>query len=282
VNHRSGGETCSKVAERSSAWYRKSDGQESPCTGPEGLRVVQTTLVKAPRRYGDLIARAVRICYAADVMDMNGHVSTRDSDDPNVMWINSRKASRSTLTAADVGPLDITTGLRIGEGDEPPSEYHIHTEIYKRRPEIRSIVHSHPEHILALSIVGQPLRHVTCVNPFLPAAGAPTFDSSVLINTQARGGAVAEQLGSANAIVLRQHGTVVCGVSLEEAVVRMITAELNAKLQVETLQMGTPRYLEGEELAVLARENTSAVIIRKFWHFHEETARTMGALDGLA
>jgi ribulose-5-phosphate 4-epimerase/fuculose-1-phosphate aldolase len=235
-----------------------------------------------PATYGDLIARAVRICYAANVMDMNGHVSTRDAADPGVMWINSRKASRSTLTAADVVPLDIATGKRIGEGDEAPSEYHIHTEIYKRRSDVKSIVHSHPEHILALSIIGQPLRHVTCVNPFLPEAGAPTFDSAVLINTQARGAALAGQLGDAGAIVLRQHGTVVTGVSVEESVVRMITAELNAKLQVETLQMGTPRYISGEELAVLAKENTSAIIIRKFWHFHEETARTMGALNGLA
>jgi L-fuculose-phosphate aldolase len=243
--------------------------------------MLETAVTSSPARYGDLIARAVRICYAAQVMDMNGHVSTRDADDPNVMWINSRKASRSTLTAADVVPLDITTGKRIGEGDEAPSEYHIHTEIYKRRSDVTSIVHSHPEHILALSIIGQPVRHVTCVNPFLPEAGAPTFDSAVLINTQARGAALAAQLGDAGAIVLRQHGTVVTGASVEESVVRMITLELNAKLQVETLQMGTPRYIAGEELAVLAKENTSAIIIRKFWHFHEETARTMGALDGL-
>jgi L-fuculose-phosphate aldolase len=230
----------------------------------------------------ELIARAVRICYAAGVMDMNGHVSVRDADDPKVMWINSRKASRSTLTGADVVPVDIASGRRIGTGDEAPSEYHIHTEIYKRRSGVGSIVHSHPEHILALSIVGEPLRHVTCVNPFLPEDGAPTFDSAVLINTQARGAALAEQLGACGAIVLRQHGTVVVGATVEESVVRMITAELNAKLQVETLQMGTPRYIGGEELAVLARENTTAVIIRKFWHFYEETARTSGALEGLA
>jgi ribulose-5-phosphate 4-epimerase/fuculose-1-phosphate aldolase len=243
--------------------------------------MLETTVASDPARHGDIIARAVRICYASGVMDMNGHVSVRDSADPNVMWINSRKASRSTLTAADVVPLDIASGRRIGAGDEAPSEYHIHTEIYKRRSDVGSIVHSHPEQILALSIVGQPLRHVTCVNPFLPETGAPAFDSAVLINTQARGIAVAEQLGAAGAIVLRQHGTIVVGSTVEESVVRMITAELNAKLQVEALQIGTPRYIAGEELAVLARENTSAIIICKFWHFHEKTARAMGALDGL-
>ena len=232
-------------------------------------------------RYGDLIARAVRICTAANVMDMNGHVSVRDAADANVLWINSRKASRSTLTAADVVPVEIGSGRRIGTGDQPPSEFHIHTEIYKRRSDVHSVVHSHPENILALSIVGQPLRLVSCVNPYLPEEGAPTFDSAVLINTQARGHALAEQLGEAGAIVLRQHGTVVVGDTVEQAVVRMITAELNAKLQAETLRMGTPRYLAGAELAVLVKENTSPIIIRKFWHFHEETARTNGALAGL-
>jgi ribulose-5-phosphate 4-epimerase/fuculose-1-phosphate aldolase len=242
--------------------------------------MLETTLSR-PSAYGDLIARAVRICYATNVMDMNGHVSVRDADDSNVMWINSRKASRSTLTAADIVPLDIATGKRIGTGDEAPSEYHIHTEIFKRRPEVGSIVHSHPENILALSIIGQPLRHVTCVNPFLPDAGAPTFESAVLINTQARGVAVAEQLGTAGAIVLRQHGTVVVGATVEQSVVRMITAELNAKLQGQALQMGTPRYIVGEELAAMTRENTDPKMIRKFWHFYEETARTTGALNGL-
>ena len=239
------------------------------------------TLLSAPPRYGDAIARAVRICNAAAVMDMNGHVSVRDADDPNIMWINSRKASRSTLTAADVVPFDIGAGRRVGEGDEAPSEFHIHTEIYKRRPDVRSIVHSHPEYILTLSVAGVALRQVTNINPFLPEAGAPTFDSSVLINTEARGSAVAEQLGAAGAIVLRQHGTITVGVSVEESVVRMITAEENAKVQYRALQIGTPRYLGGEELVVLARENLTPVIIRKFWHYHEQTARMQGALAGL-
>ncbi len=239
--------------------------------------------VSTANDYGDAIARAVRICYATDVMDMNGHVSVRDASDPNIMWINSRKASRSTLTASDVVPFDIAAGRRVGEGDEAPSEWYIHTEIYKRRADVGSIVHSHPEHILALSIAGVPLRHVTNINPFLPEAGAPLFDSSVLINTQTRGAALAEQLGGAGAIVLRQHGTVAVGATIEAAVVRMITAEANAALQMKVLQMGTPpRYLEGEELRVLVEENARPIIIRKFWHFFEETARTKGALDGLA
>lgn len=227
------------------------------------------------------IARAVRICTATGVMDMNGHVSARDSASPNIMWINSRKASRSTLVASDVAAFDMDLGRPVGTGDEPPSEYHIHTEIYKRRPDVGSIVHSHPEMIVTLSSAGKSLRQVSNINPFLPASGAPVFDSSVLINTVARGVAVAEQLGGAGLIVLRQHGAVVVGADVEESVVRMITAEENAKLLHRCLQIGEPRYLSGEELAVLTRENMAKIIIHKFWHYMEETARAKGALDGL-
>jgi L-fuculose-phosphate aldolase len=230
---------------------------------------------------GEQIARAVRICNAAKVMDMNGHVSARDPDRPNIMWINSRKASRSTLTASDIVPFDIEAGKRIGDGDEPPSEYHIHTEIYKRRPDVGAIVHSHPEHILILSVAGQPLRQVSAILPFLPEDGAPTFDSPVLINTVERGKALATALGEAGAVVLRQHGTVTVGASLEDAVVRMICAEDNARLQLGALRVGEPRYIRGEELKALARENLAPIIVRKFWHYHEESARVAGALEGL-
>jgi ribulose-5-phosphate 4-epimerase/fuculose-1-phosphate aldolase len=236
----------------------------------------------ASSQVADRIARAVRICNAAKVMDMNGHVSARDPDRPGVMWINSRKASRSTLTAGDVVPFDIAAGSRIGEGDEPPSEYHIHTEIYKRRPDVGAIVHSHPEHILTLSVAGHDLKQVTSTNPFLPETGAAVFDSAVLINTLERGAKMAEALADGPAVVLRQHGTVVVGATLEEAVVRMICAEDNARLQLRALQVGTPRYLRGEELRVLQRENLTPVIIRKFWHYQEESARVAGAFEGLA
>lgn len=233
-------------------------------------------------RYGDAIALAVRLCTVAGVMDYSGHVSTRDADDPNVMWINNRHASRTTLTAADVVPYDIAAGRRIGAGIEPPSEHWIHREIYRRRPAVGGIVHAHPDNILTISSVGRRLQQVVTVNPFIPAAGAPVFDSPVLINTEARGRALAEALGDDPIVVMRQHGTVTVGSGIEEAVIRMICAEDNARVQFRALQAGTPNVIAGGELATIRGENLDAKIIRKFWNYWEETARRSGALDGLA
>ena len=233
-------------------------------------------------RYGDLIARAVRICNSANVMDFNGHVSARDADDANVMWINNRHASRSTLTAADVVPFDIAAGKRIGDGVEPPSEWYIHAEIYRRRPDAGGIVHSHPPYILTLSAAAHRLKPLNSTSSFIAEAGAPVFDSPMLINTAARGAGVAETIGSGPIVVLRQHGAVTLGAYAEEAVVRMICAEDNAKTQYQALQIGTPTYLHGEELRVLASEHGGPHGIKKFWRYYEETALKTGALDGLA
>jgi ribulose-5-phosphate 4-epimerase/fuculose-1-phosphate aldolase len=228
-----------------------------------------------------LIARAVRLCNAAKVMDFNGHVSMRDPDESGVFWINSRAASRSTLTERDVVPVDVATGTRVGDVAEPPSEYHIHREIYKLRSDVGAIVHSHPEYVNILSIAGEPLRPSSSIGSFLPEAGAPAFDSPVLINTEPRGKALAAALGNANAIVLRQHGTVTTGRTVEEAVVHMICAEENARLQYHALQIRQPKYLHGEELVNLARENWTNAY-EKYWHYHNETANRIGAYEGLS
>jgi ribulose-5-phosphate 4-epimerase/fuculose-1-phosphate aldolase len=232
-------------------------------------------------KYGDLIARAVRICNAAGIMDFNGHVSARDESDPNVFWINNRHASRSTLTAADIVPFDIRAGHRVGEGIEPPSEWHIHREIYRRRPEAGGIVHCHPAFINTLSCTGAVLKPLVSTATFIPEAGAPVFDSAVLINTEKRGIGMADAMGNADIGVLRQHGTVTVGGYAEEAVVRMIVAEDNAKIQYQAMQIGTPTFFHGEELRLMAGEHGGRHAVRKYWHYHEETAARSGALDGL-
>jgi ribulose-5-phosphate 4-epimerase/fuculose-1-phosphate aldolase len=237
----------------------------------------------SPTDFAALVARAVRVCNAAGVMDFNGHVSARDGADPNVMWINNRHSSRSTLTAADVVPFDIAAGKRIGEGIEPPSEWHIHAAIYRHRPNVRGIVHSHPELIVTLSAAGQSLKPISqqgVIGADLPEEGAPVFDSPVQINTPARGEALVKALGDAPIVVLRQHGAVTVGDCVEQAVVRMICAETNARQLQAALQVGKPQYLAGEEWRVLAGVGQgSSHGTRKLYEYYEETARKSGALD---
>jgi ribulose-5-phosphate 4-epimerase/fuculose-1-phosphate aldolase len=230
--------------------------------------------------YPGLVARAVRILHSLGLMDMNGHVSARAAEAPDTMWINSRRASRSTLGTSDVVSVDLPSNARIGSGDEPPSEYHIHSAIMRRRPDVGGIVHSHPEHIVTLSIAGHALAPVTGVGSFLPE-DVPVFDDASLVNTEDRGEAIASLLGEGPAVVLRGHGVVVVGPTVEEALARYVCAEENARVQYKASVLGKPHVLRGEELAFVRRENWTPSIVGKHWHYHEQTARRSGAFEGI-
>ena len=239
------------------------------------------TLSSAPKvQYRRLVARALRIVNHAGVMHVSGHIAARDADEPHVMWINSRKASRSTLTAEDIIPVDLRTGERIGTGDEAPSEFHIHRAIFNARPDIGALCHTHPDYVVALSIAGKTLHPVHPVGGFLPES-APVFDDANLINTEARGELVARAMGASPVVVLRGHGIVVAGATVEEVVMRTIAAEDNARYQYIASAIGEPKIISGEELVIAARDIMKPVVVRKHYHYHEENATKNGALEGL-
>jgi ribulose-5-phosphate 4-epimerase/fuculose-1-phosphate aldolase len=240
-----------------------------------------TDVLQLSSSLAGFVARAVRVCNYFELMGTPGHCSVRDDGDPNVIWINNRHASRSTVTAADIVPYDLTAGARVGEGIEPPSEHWIHREIYLRSPDVRGVVHSHPNNIVTLSCSGIAVQPLISIASFLPEAGVPVLDTPVLINTEARGRAMVEALGDAPAVTLRQHGAVTRGGSLEEAVVRMYCLEHNARLQLAALQVGAPRYFAGSEKTVLAGESGTPHGVKKLWTYLEETAAHAGALRGL-
>ena len=230
--------------------------------------------------YRGLVARAVRILNAQNLMDMNGHVSARDAETPTTMWINSRRASRSTVTARDVVAVDLDNGKPRVDGDAPPSEFHIHRAIFQRRTDVGGIVHSHPEFVVTLSIAGRTLQPVTGVGSFLPET-VPVFDDANLINTEARGEQIAELLGDSPAIVFRGHGIVVVGATVEEALSRYVCAEENARMQYHASLLGEPHVLRGDELDAVRRETWTPIITQKHWTYHEKTAQRAGALDGV-
>jgi L-fuculose-phosphate aldolase len=231
--------------------------------------------------YPDLIATAIRIINCNGVMKKSGHVAARDAEQPDVMWINSRKASRSSLTARDIVRVSLRTGEPLGDDDEPPSEFHIHRAIFNRRPEVGAIVHAHPQYVVALSIAGQQLLPVTIDGGFL-GGPVPLFDDAGHISSPERGELIADAIGKGPALVMRGHGMVVVGRNVEEAITRISLAEDNAHTQYLGLTIGAIQPLRADEVAVIAGHTSSDKSVRKAFHYEQETARRDGALEGLA
>ena len=228
--------------------------------------------------YGDLVARAVRILNSNGIMHKSGHVAARDAEFPHVMWINSRPASRSSVTAKDIVRADLRTGEQIGEGDELPSEFHIHRAIFNRRPDVGAIVHSHPDYVVALSVADQPVVPVTVDGGFL-GGPAPIFDDPGHINTPERGNLLAAKLGDRPAVVLRGHGIAVTGRNVEEALTRIVLVERNAHTQYLALALGKLHPLSEEEVAAINQMTSSDKALRKAFEYEEETARRAGAFN---
>jgi HCOMODA/2-hydroxy-3-carboxy-muconic semialdehyde decarboxylase len=136
-------------------------------------------------------------------------------------------------------------------------ERFIHSAIYKARPEVMSIIHSHSPAVIPFGVTGARLRPICHMSGFLGAV-TPVFEirhsagesTDLLIRNQALGEALAQTLGASNVALMRGHGSVTVGTSIQQAVFRGIYTESNARLQMQAAQLGAIEFLtEGEAQA---------------------------------
>lgn len=224
------------------------------------------------------ITKAIRMLETIGLLDMNGHVSGRIPG-TDYFYINSRKASRASITVDDIVLCDFNGNLIEGDS-EPPSEYHIHSEIYKRRKDVMSIIHNHPHYQTVLGIADVEIKPVFGIGSF--ADNIPIYEKSSLINNVEMGAELAETLGNEISVQLRNHGTVVAAESVKAAFARSVFLEENAKKQYDAMLIGNDiRVLKGNNLVRTRETAWQPSIIQKVWNYHEEKGKKEGALTGI-
>jgi len=124
------------------------------------------------------------------------------------------------------------------KGIAPPGEIKLYTHIFKTRPDVGGIVHAHPPFATVMSVVKKPLSVVCHEGAYITSLGVPIFDDMNLISTDETGGAMAALLGSRQALLLKAHGAVTVGKTVEQATVNMIDLEEQAKMNVYCLSAG--------------------------------------------
>jgi HCOMODA/2-hydroxy-3-carboxy-muconic semialdehyde decarboxylase len=200
----------------------------------------------------DLVA-GNRILYNEGVVDGFGHISARDPRDPD-RFLLSRARAPGLVVAGDILTFDMNADV-VGKDDRPVySERFIHSEIYKARPDVHSVVHTHSPTVVPFSVTNEPLRPIRA-GFFYPEV--PVFDTrdtagwtDLLISNQALGKALAEKLGNNSVVLLRGHGNAVVAPSVRIAVYRAFYTEANAKLLLQAKLIGGPiNYLAPEEAA---------------------------------
>ena len=132
-------------------------------------------------------------------------------------------------------------------GGRRHSEVYIHSEIFKARPDVTSVIHAHPTYAVAWSVTGKPLLPIS--QPATPFAdGLPYFTETMdLIRNPEMGAGVAKALGSHRAVLLRNHGVAVVGASLEESTILTILLENTCQIQLLAAAAGGPGPMFGAE-----------------------------------
>ncbi|HEX7966684.1 MAG TPA: class II aldolase/adducin family protein [Stellaceae bacterium] len=225
----------------------------------------------------DIVA-ANHILYEQGVVDGFGHVSARHDKDPN-RFLLARSMAPGLVTAADIMEFDLDGNAIDGRGRALYLERFIHSEIYKTHPEVKAIVHSHSPSVIPFGVTEVPLRPIYHMSSFL-GVGVPVFEireaggngTDMLIRNPALGAALAKKLGSSAVMLMRGHGDVVVGASVQQVVFRAIYTETNARLEADALRLGNGQVnflTEGEAAASTA---TNAAVLGRAWDLWKQKA----------
>jgi ribulose-5-phosphate 4-epimerase/fuculose-1-phosphate aldolase len=196
---------------------------------------------------------ANRILVDQGILDAFGHVSIRHPNDAN-RFLMSRSLAPALVTPEDIMEFDLDANAVDQRGRTLFLERFIHGEVYKLRPDVRAVVHSHSPAVIPFGVTKAPMQAVYHNAAFL-AAGVPVFDiravagmTNMLINNRELGKSLAQALGEKPVALMRGHGDVVVAASLPMAVFRAVYTEVNARLQLQAIALGGPvTYLTPEE-----------------------------------
>jgi ribulose-5-phosphate 4-epimerase/fuculose-1-phosphate aldolase len=211
-------------------------------------RPVNKTLI------ADLVI-ANRILFKEGVVDGFGHASVRDSRNPE-RFLLARSIAPGTVTAADIMEFDLEGEAVEAKGRKVYLERFIHSEIYRMRPDVQAVVHSHSPSVIPYGATGTQLRPIFHMSGFL-GSSTPIFEirdeggpaTDMLIRDRKLGAALAKSLGPATFALMRGHGSVAVGSSIKQVVYRAIYAEMNARLQSEAMRLGEITFLNEREAA---------------------------------
>jgi len=232
-----------------------------------------TAPVGDPALIEDIVVGS-RILADFGVVDGFGHVSARHPTNPN-RFLMSRSLAPALVSADDIMEFDLDGNAIDAGGRTVFLERFIHGEIYKARPDVMAVVHTHSLGVIPFTVSSVPLRPMYHNAAFL-AAGAPVWDirkgfgeTDMLVRDGARGKSLAATLGDKSVVLMRGHGDVTVGPSVKVAVFRAYYADIDAKLQSQAIALGGDiNYLTPEEGA--KADTVNLAVLDRVWNLWKQ------------
>jgi len=196
-----------------------------------------------PRELIDDLVTGNRILAKQGVLDGMGHISVRHPSRPD-HFLLARSVAPALVTADDILEYDLNADPIDARGRASYRERFIHSEIYRVRPDVTSVVHCHTPSLLPFADSDVPLRAMYHMAAFV-AFGVPVFDirkeagmTDLLVGDTRLGRALARTLADKYAVLMRHHGAVVVANSIPNAVARAVYLDQDARIQVQTAAIG--------------------------------------------
>lgn len=205
-----------------------------------------------PALIDDLVV-ANHILFDQGVLDAFGHVSARHDKEAG-HFLLARNMAPGQVKASDILEFTLDGEPLNANGQRVYLERFIHGEIYRLRPDVQAIVHSHSNSVVPFSVTKTPLRPICHMAGFL-GRHVPVFEirnaagdgTDLLIKNQALGVALAKTLDQNTVVLMRGHGNTVVADDLKKVVYRAVYTEVNARMQLQATQLGEVTYLSEQE-----------------------------------
>jgi HCOMODA/2-hydroxy-3-carboxy-muconic semialdehyde decarboxylase len=232
------------------------------------------------RVVADLVA-ANRILAREGVVDAFGHISVRHPERPD-RYIMSRSRAPELVTVDDLMVFELDGTPVDAKGRQPYAERAIHSGLYAARPDVHSVVHNHSYDVIPFSVTRVQLRPMIHVAAPMGAT-VPVWDirdkfgdGDMLVVTEAQGRDLAQAVGQGSVALMRGHGCVVASQSIKLAVMTAVYIQVNARLQIEAMRLGEPKYLTDGEIEAMTKRQQTPVASDRAWEYWRARA---GASD---
>lgn len=222
------------------------------------------------------VAACTRLLNMLGVLHYSGHVSVRVPG-KDQCYIQTRTESRAEVSPESVLLVDFDGNVLEGAPGKPPSELVIHTETYRKRPDVGAVIHNHMPLAVAITMVKGRKIEIMDFHASRWASGIPTMEEVGHIKTKADGEALADALGDADALLLRAHGIVLTSESAPGILVDTVHFEDNLKAMKEALSFGSDLVpLTKEDLERVGEYEDRGHHIRKMWNYYVGEGRKAG------
>lgn len=207
-----------------------------------------------------------------------GHVSARGPE--NAIYMKRNGLGLNEITPDDVLTIDLERHKLAGKG-EVHLEAVLHTEVYKARPDVGAVIHTHPPYAIALGATAARLELLNH-DAVLFYDGVAIFEETVeLITSAEQGRAVAEALGKRRAVLMRNHGVLVVGKDVPWAVITALTLERAIQIQSIAATLGPLQPISQEMAGQLYPEKYRDSFIKKYWQYLTRQVRREGLDAGM-